>query len=80
MTDLVENQKAEELKTIPHEKGTSLAVKNTRELTYEITGKCNLNCIHCSTDAKISRDDKVDYETFIGKIDLLEEYQVVRLS
>ena len=59
---------------------SSKIVKNTRELTHEITGKCTLNCIHCSTMACPERWDFVEFEKFCSNIEQFDEFWIVRLS
>ncbi|EKE28952.1 MAG: radical SAM protein [uncultured bacterium (gcode 4)] len=55
-------------------------VRWTKELTHEITGKCTLNCIHCSTQANPERWDYADFDAFCRNIEEFSEFDMVRLS
>ena len=59
---------------------TGAFVNSTKELTYEILGKCSLNCIHCSTIACPERNDFASFEEFCRNIEEFSEYGIVRLS
>lgn len=55
-------------------------VSKTKELTYEIVWKCDLNCIQCSTKADKNRTDLVYFEEFARNIERYDEFGTVRLS
>lgn len=51
-----------------------------KELTYEITWKCDLDCIFCSTAATNFRNDFVGIDEFKRQISLNKEFAKIRLS
>ena len=55
-------------------------IQEIKELTYEIIGTCDLNCIHCSTMSTKKRTDKVELEEFKRNILLFVDFNVIRLS
>ena len=57
-----------------------LAVSKTKELTYEIVGKCDLSCKHCSAKAEKERTDLVSFEEFVENIEKYDEFWTIRLS
>jgi len=42
---------------------------NLKELKIEVTQKCPLNCIHCSSEANISKERQIDETTVIRLLD-----------
>ena len=51
-----------------------------KTLTIEITDRCSLNCLHCSTNSKNKGDAFVSLEEFKRYLDEFPEFEVIRLS
>ncbi|MFH1682653.1 MAG: radical SAM protein [Candidatus Woesearchaeota archaeon] len=51
-----------------------------KELTIEITNRCRLNCLHCSTDAKDKGDIFFSLDEVTGYLSRFDDFDRVRLS
>jgi len=54
---------------------------NFNELSIELTHKCTLNCIYCSSDAKIDKEKEIEIETLKNCIrEVKESFGVTKIS
>jgi len=51
-----------------------------KELTIEITDKCSLNCLHCSTKAGLNGKIFLSLDDIEGYLERFHDFEVVRLS
>ncbi len=53
---------------------------NFNELSIELTKRCVLDCIYCSSDAGINKEEKLEFKRLLELIDEVKKFGVTTVS